>query len=93
MEVLMTMPHFDVQAKPCTTCIYRINSPLDLAQLEAAIADPHMPGYFTGYRVCHHSDHACCAGFWARHASLFPLGQIAQRLGWVRKVQHDTLSY
>lgn len=87
----MTTPYFDVQAQPCKTCIYRTNSPLDLEKLEAAIADPHMAGYFTGYRVCHHSDYACCAGFWARHASHFTLGQLAQRLGWVRKVQHDTL--
>jgi hypothetical protein len=83
----MSTPHFDVQAKPCTTCIYSAKSPLDLARLEAEIADPHMPGYFTGHRVCHHSDHACCAGFWRRYKDRFTLGQLAQRLGWVRTVQ------
>jgi hypothetical protein len=86
------MPHptFDVQARQCATCIYRPTSPLDLARLEADIADPHMPGYFTGHRVCHHTNspnEACCAGFWARHKSSFTMGQLAQRLGWVRKVR------
>jgi hypothetical protein len=85
-------PSLEVQAKPCTTCIYRADSPLDLARLEAAIADPHLPGYFTGHRVCHHSASAVCAGFWARHRDHFTLGQLAQRLGWVRKVHHDTLA-
>jgi hypothetical protein len=86
----MRTPHFDVQAKPCSTCIYRKDSPLDLARLEAEIADPYMPGHFSGHRVCHQSDHACCAGFWQRHRNAFTLGQLAQRLGWVRKVRHAT---
>jgi len=30
---------FEVQARQCATCIYRKDSPLDLAQLEAQIAD------------------------------------------------------
>jgi hypothetical protein len=34
--------------------------------------------------------HACCAGFWRRHRDRFTLGQLAQRLGWVRKVRHAT---
>lgn len=90
----MSQPHFDVQATPCATCIYRTNSPLDLARLEAEIADPRMPGFFTGHRVCHHTAapaEACCAGFWARHANHFTLGQLAQRLGWVRTVHRDVL--
>lgn len=82
----MTTPHFDVQARLCSTCIYRPESPLDLAKLEAEVADPHMRGFFTSYRVCHQSDHACCAGFWVRHKDHFQLGQLAQRLGWLRKV-------
>ena len=79
---------FEVQRRPCATCIYRSDSPLDLAELEAQIADPH--GGFQGHRICHHSDSACCAGFWARHKNEFPLGQIAQRLGQVKFVEHDT---
>ena len=83
---------FLVQARPCATCIYRPDSALDLAALEAVIADPQMGGYFAGYRACHHSPDAsgiCCAGFWARHKDHFTLGQLAQRLGWVKKVPVD----
>jgi hypothetical protein len=83
---------FQVQRKPCESCIYRQDSPLDLAQLEAAIADPHMPGFFTGYRTCHHTTDdsgICCAGFWAKHRMDFTLGQIAQRMGWVEYVDVD----
>lgn len=78
---------FKVQSPACATCIYRPDSPLDIARLEAAIADPH--GGFTGHRVCHHSHDACCAGFWARHRDKFALGQIAQRLGMVRFVEEE----
>lgn len=82
---------FQVQAKQCSTCIYHRDSPLDLAALEQAIADPHMEGFFQGHRICHHSDVACCAGFWKRHKDHFPLGQVAQRLNGVELVKHDTL--
>ena len=78
----------EVQARPCATCIDRRDSPLDLKKLEADIADPH--GGFTGFRICHHSDTACCRGFWNAHKDRFPLGQIAQRLGLVNFVEHDT---
>lgn len=80
---------FKVQTKQCATCIYRPDSPLDLKALEAAIADPSMPGFFCGYRVCHHSEDACCAGFWARYKDHFTLGQVAQRLNMVAYVQED----
>ena len=85
----MSTPTFDVHARMCQTCIYRKNSVLDLARLEAAIADPHLPGFFAGFRVCHHTsapNEACCARFWARHKSSFTLGQLAQAHGtplWV----------
>jgi hypothetical protein len=78
-----------VQKTQCSTCIYRPDSPLDLAKLEAAVADGY--GGFKGHRICHHSDNACCAGFWARHKNEFQLGQIAQRLGVVEFVEDDTL--
>ena len=78
---------FKVQRRQCATCIYRPGSPLDLAQLEAAIADPHVG--FRAHRICHHSAAACCAGFWARHKDDFPLGQVAQRLGLVQYVEED----
>jgi hypothetical protein len=81
---------FKVQAKACATCIYRKDSPLDLRRLEAAIADPHMRGFFADYRVCHHSRDACCRGFWSRHKNKFALGQVAQRLGLVRFVREDS---
>lgn len=77
-----------VQKTQCSTCIYRPDSPLDLAKLEADVADGY--GGFTGHRICHHSDDACCAGFWARHKNEFQLGQIAQRLGMVEFVEDDT---
>lgn len=83
---------FEVQAKQCKTCIYRADSPLDLKRLEAQIADPRQTGFFTGFRICHHSESACCRGFWNRHKNDFALGQIAQRLGMVRQVEHDTLN-
>lgn len=79
---------FEVQRRQCATCIYRPDSPLDLAKLEGEIADRF--GGFTGHRICHHSRTACCAGFWARHKNEFALGQVAQRLGMVRFVNHDT---
>ena len=76
---------FQVQAKACITCIYRKDSPLDLRKLEGEIADKY--GGFHGYRICHHSGDACCRGFWNRHKDKFAMGQIAQRLGFVRFVK------
>lgn len=85
---------FQVQRKQCSTCIYRRTSPLDLRKLEADIADPHMRGFFRGFRECHHAKRGskvCCAGFWARHKDQFAAGQVAQRLGLVEKVKVDVL--
>jgi len=78
---------FKVQRKACATCIYRKDSTLDLKALEDAVRDPHIG--FKGHRVCHHSDDACCRGFWNRHKDKFKLGQIAQRLKLVEFVDHD----
>lgn len=80
---------FRVQAKACSTCIYRKDSPLNLAELEGAIADRF--GGFNGFRICHHSDDACCRGFWNRHKDKFATDQIAQRLGFVRFVRDNVL--
>jgi hypothetical protein len=80
---------FDVQSKQCRTCIYRPDSPLNIVVLESQIADPRMRGFFTGHRTCHHSDTACCRGFWDRHKDKFAAGQVAQRLNLVRFVEHD----
>lgn len=80
-----------VQTKLCETCIYRQDSPLNLDVLEAEIADQHMEGHFDGYRICHHSKDAVCAGFWAKHKDDFMMGQVAQRLGFVKLVQDDVL--
>lgn len=80
---------FKVQRKQCLTCIYKKNSPLDLAKLEADIADPCMIGYFIGYRICHHSKDACCAGFWAKHKDNFTSGQFAQRFDMIEYVDED----
>jgi len=85
---------FRVQAKQCATCIYRMDSALDVKQLEAQIADPRMPGHFRAFRCCHHapsggSQSACCRGFWNRHKDHFDVGQLAQRLGLVEFVTID----
>lgn len=76
-----------VRRTMCRTCIYRDDSPLDLEQLEAQVADDHMPGFFKGYRACHHHRGrgvtVCCRGFWEAHKDSFTLGQLAQRLGLV----------
>lgn len=82
---------FKVQKKSCSTCIYRKDSPLDLTKLEADVADPRMAGFFTGHRICHHSDDVCCRGFWNKHKDNFTAGQLAQRLGMVEFVNVDTL--
>jgi hypothetical protein len=80
---------FKVQRRQCSTCIYRSDSPLDLEELEAAVADKY--GGFKSHRVCHHSKDVCCAGFWARHKNEFPVGQVAQRLKLVEFVDVDVL--
>jgi hypothetical protein len=83
-----------VQRRLCVSCIYRPDSPLDLAKLEAQVADARMPGHFAGYRECHHARPGkgiCCRGFWEAHKDHFDLGQIAQRLGWVEFVDVDDL--
>ncbi len=51
-----------VQRRQCDTCIYHYDTHFDLAQLEAEVRDEYMG--FKGYRICHHSDDACCRGFW-----------------------------
>ena len=78
---------FKVQRTMCSTCIYKPDCPLDLAKLEAAVADGY--GGFKAHRICHHSNDACCAGFWAAHKDDFQLGQIAQRLDAVEFVSED----
>lgn len=78
-----------VRATQCATCIYRPDSPLDIRNLERAIADPRDRGHFTGYRICHTpkaDSGLVCRGFWLRHANDFDLGQIAQRLGMVTEM-------
>ncbi len=79
---------FRVQQKMCRTCIYLPDSPLDLAALEAEIADRYMG--FSGHRLCHHAEDVCCRGFWDRHKDAFAAGQIAQRLNVVEFVDVDT---
>jgi hypothetical protein len=78
---------FRVQRRRCATCIYCRDSPLDLAALEREVRDPH--GGFRGWRICHHSEGACCRGFWDRHRDEFAAGQVAARLGLVELVDED----
>lgn len=85
-------PGFKVQAKACSTCIYRKDSALDIKKLEADVADGH--GGFKGHRECHHAKRGsgvCCRGFWNRHKDKFAMGQIAQRLNAVVFVTVDVL--
>lgn len=82
---------FKVQKKACETCIYRKDTHFDIKKLEAEIADDHMEGFFKGHRICHHSDDVCCRGFWNKHRDHFTLGQLAQRLGFVKFVSVDNL--
>lgn len=84
-------PGIKVQAKACSTCIYRKDSPLNIKLLEEQIADPYMEGFFKGHRICHHSDDVCCRGFWNKHKDHFTLGQIAQRLKGVVFVTVDKM--
>jgi hypothetical protein len=81
-----------VQKQRCSTCIYRKDSTLDLAQLEDQVRDKHMG--FEGYRACHHAQKGdvCCRGFWEKHRDEFALGQIAQRLNMVEFVTVDDLT-
>lgn len=79
---------FAVQAKQCSTCIYRKDSVLNLRKLEDEIKDGY--GGFKSWRVCHHSDNVCCRGFWNKHKDDFAVGQVAQRLGAVKFVEVDT---
>jgi hypothetical protein len=81
---------FKVQRRLCPTCIYRPDSPLDLAKLENQVRDPYVG--FKSYRVCHHSTDVCCRGFWNAHRDEFQAGQMAQRLGCVEFVEVDTLA-
>ena len=80
---------FRVQRRQCKTCIYRKDSPLNLKKLENDVRDRY--GGFKGFRVCHHSEDACCRGFWNRHKWEFAAGQIAQRLNAVEYVDDDIL--
>lgn len=82
---------FEVQKRACSSCIFRKENAGMLPRLLKQIEDPRMPGHFKGYRQCHHSRSACCRGFWNRFKNRFDLGQIAQRLGLVKFVEHDTL--
>lgn len=80
---------FEVQKRMCATCIYRPDSALNIKSLEDQVRDKYVG--FKGHRVCHHSDTACCRGFWNKHKDEFQMGQIAQRLKLVTFVEHDTL--
>lgn len=88
------MSGFQVQRQRCATCIYRRDLGWDIAALEAQCADPHMVGFFSGYRECHHAEHGsgvCCRGFWDHHKDAFAHGQLAQRLDCVEFVEVDVM--
>jgi hypothetical protein len=74
-----------VQRQQCATCIFMstVWSEEHLGALLDEVRDPAMHGHFRGYRICHYSPNAVCAGFWARYRDHFDLGQLAQRLKFV----------
>lgn len=79
-----------VMRNSCDTCIFRKDCPLDLNKLLDEARDPRMEGFFTGPRICHHSDPengAVCRGFWNRYKDCFTAGQVAQRLDAVILVE------
>jgi hypothetical protein len=80
-----------VQRKLCATCIYRDGFGWNIEHLESQVRCKRTLGTiaFDGYRVCHHSEDACCRGFWNLHKDAFTLGQIAQRLDLVEFVDDD----
>ena len=74
---------FKVRRSRCVSCIYNPDSPLDLAELEGQALRND------GFRICHHTDDACCRGFWNRHRNHFSLGRFMQMLGAVVEVDDD----
>jgi hypothetical protein len=85
---------FKVQAKICSTCIYKAGFGWRLADLLEQIADKRAGFGFVGYRSCHHTPDesgVCCRGFWNAHKDDFQSGQIAQRLGLVEFVDVDDM--
>jgi hypothetical protein len=81
-----------VQSAPCSTCIYKPETGMDIKHLESQVADKF--GGFKAYRECHHAKRGskvCCRGFWNRHKDKFTVGQIAQRLNLVEFVKVDCL--
>ena len=79
---------FKVRKTRCPTCIYRKASPINIERLENEVKDRFG---FRGYRICHHTEDACCRGFWNRHKDEFQVGQIAQRLGFVEETDEDIM--
>lgn len=82
---------FKVRRRPCSTCIYGRNTPVrqSVEALEKEVTDRY--GSIEGYRVCHHTDDACCKGFWDRHKKDFALGRLALGYGLVEYVDDDIL--
>ena len=76
---------FPVKRRRCSSCIYRKDSPFPLAKHEDEVRDKHVG--FSGFRLCHHGNDACCRGFWDHHRDEFAAGQIAQRLNLIRWVK------
>jgi len=78
---------FEVQKHPCKTCVYRKDTRLDINGLEDKVKDDN--GDVQTFRVCHHSNKACCKGFWDRNKNKFNMGRLAQRLNAVTYVTHN----
>lgn len=83
------MKRLTVQSKQCSTCIFKPESLFNIKQLLNDVRDPSMEGHFKTFRQCHHSEEACCRGFWDRFKDNFAVGQIAQRLGLVVFVEDE----
>ena len=73
-------PQLRVRREQCDTCIFRANSPFDLAKLLAECGPAH--GTYAKWRACHsHADgDTVCAGFAERHGADCEPIQLASRL-------------
>ena len=87
-DAVMDDEVFVVRESVCSSCIYRKDSPLDLAKLEAEVIDEY--GGVNAYRICHHhradgnGRGTCCRGFWNCHWMKYAPARLAMRFGLVR---------
>jgi len=80
---------FRVQKRPCSTCIYRKDSPLDIRKLEADAADKH--GGFKGHGSATIPRMSAAAASGIVTSTTSPLASSRSGLNAVEFVTVDTL--